>query len=90
MSLLKLECVTASYGSSKALFDVNLDVSEGEVMALMGRNGMGKSTTVKTIFRMISTTGQLTFGGQDITRLASHEVARLGIGLVTRGASVFF
>ena len=89
MSLLKLECVTASYGSSKALFDVKLDVSEGEVMALMGRNGMGKSTTVKTIFRMISTTGQLTFGGQDITRLASHEVARLGIGLVPEGRRCF-
>ena len=89
MSLLKLECVTASYGSSKALFDVNLDVSEGEVMALMGRNGMGKSTTVKTIFRMISTTGQLTFGGKDITRLASHEVARLGIGLVPEGRRCF-
>ncbi len=89
MTLLKLENVAASYGSSKALFDVNLAVSEGEVMALMGRNGMGKSTTVKTILRMIQATGQLTFDGRDISKLASHQVARLGVGLVPEGRRCF-
>lgn len=89
MSLLTLENVAASYGSSKALFDVTLDVHEGEVMALMGRNGMGKSTTVKSILRMIPATGRLTFDGQDITRLASHQVARLGVGLVPEGRRCF-
>ena len=64
MSLLTLQNVKASYGSSKALFDVNLTVSEGEVVALMGRNGMGKSTTVKTICRMIPASGKLIFDGQ--------------------------
>jgi branched-chain amino acid transport system ATP-binding protein len=89
MSLLSLQNVTASYGSSKALFDVNLDVSEGEVIALMGRNGMGKSTTVKSICRMIPASGQITFDGHDLSRLASHQAARLGIGLVPEGRRCF-
>jgi len=89
MSLLKLQNVKASYGSSKALFDVNLNVSEGEVVALMGRNGMGKSTTVKTICRMILASGQLSFDGHDLSRLASYQVARLGIGLVPEGRRCF-
>ena len=89
MSLLTLQNVKASYGSSKALFDVNLDVSEGEVVALMGRNGMGKSTTVKAICRMIPASGQLIFDGQDLNRLASHQAARLGIGLVPEGRRCF-
>ena len=89
MSLLTLQNVKASYGSSEALFDINLSVSEGEVVALMGRNGMGKSTTVKTICRMIPTSGQLTFDGQDLSRLASHQAARLGIGLVPEGRRCF-
>ena len=54
MTLLLLENVTASYGKAQALFDVNLNLKEGELMALMGRNGMGKSTTVKVIMRMLS------------------------------------
>ena len=89
MSLLTLKNVKASYGSSKALFDVNLNVSEGEVVALMGRNGMGKSTTVKTICRMIPASGQLIFDGQDLSSLASHQAARLGIGLVPEGRRCF-
>lgn len=89
MSLLSLQNVTASYGSSKALFDVNLDVTEGEVIALMGRNGMGKSTTVKSICRMIPASGQITFDGHDLSRLASHQAARLGIGLVPEGRRCF-
>ena len=89
MSLLTLQNVKASYGSSKTLFDVNLNVSEGEVVALMGRNGMGKSTTVKTICRMIPASGQLIFDGQDLSSLASHQAARLGIGLVPEGRRCF-
>jgi branched-chain amino acid transport system ATP-binding protein len=89
MSLLTLQNVKASYGSSKALFDVNLTVSEGEVVALMGRNGMGKSTTVKTICRMIPASGKLIFDGQDRSSLGSHQAARLGIGLVPEGRRCF-
>jgi branched-chain amino acid transport system ATP-binding protein len=89
MTLLQLQSVTASYGASQALFGVDLEVAEGEVMALMGRNGMGKSTTVKTICRMLPATGTLRFAGQDLTRLKSHQAGRLGIGLVPEGRRCF-
>ena len=89
MSLLSLESVTASYGVSQALFGVTLDVDEGEVVALMGRNGMGKSTTVKAICRMLPAQGALQFDGQDLTRLPSHRAAQLGIGLVPEGRRCF-
>ncbi len=89
MSLLTLSGVTASYGASQALFGVDLHIGEGEVLALLGRNGMGKSTTVKCICRMLPATGNLTFDGQDLTRLASHQAARLGLGLVPEGRRCF-
>ena len=68
---------------------MSLALGEGDVLALMGRNGMGKSTTVKTILGMIPAKGQIMFDGQDLTRLASHQVARLGIGLVPEGRRCF-
>ncbi|MEP5762163.1 MAG: ABC transporter ATP-binding protein [Litoreibacter sp.] len=89
MNLLTLEKMTASYGSSQALFGVDLAMAEGEVTALMGRNGMGKSTTVKAICRMIASQGKLVFDGHDLHRLPSHKVARLGVGLVPEGRRCF-
>ena len=89
MSLLTLSQVSASYGVSQALFGVSLKLSEGEVMALMGRNGMGKSTTVKCICRMLPAQGQIVFDGHDLARLPSHRAARLGIGLVPEGRRCF-
>lgn len=89
MMLLHLQSVTASYGASQALFGVDLEISEGEVMALMGRNGMGKSTTVKTICRMLPAKGVLQFAGHDLTQLKSHHAGRLGIGLVPEGRRCF-
>lgn len=89
MTLLSLSDVTASYGTSQALFGVDLSIGEGEVMALMGRNGMGKSTTVKCICRMLSAQGQASFRGQDLFRLSSHKAARLGLGLVPEGRRCF-
>jgi branched-chain amino acid transport system ATP-binding protein len=89
MSLLRAENLTATYGASQALFGVDLDVAEGEVVALMGRNGMGKTTTVKAICRMIASDGRLSFGGHDLHALPSHRVARLGIGLVPEGRRCF-
>ena len=89
MTLLALENLTASYGSSQALFGVDLTMAEGEVTALMGRNGMGKSTTVKAICRMIASQGKLALDGHDLHRLPSHKVARLGVGLVPEGRRCF-
>ncbi|MEM7290456.1 MAG: ABC transporter ATP-binding protein [Pseudomonadota bacterium] len=89
MTLLSLSDVCASYGSSQALFGVSLTVKEGEVLALMGRNGMGKSTTVRCICRMMPATGQISFASADLMRLASHQAARLGIGLVPEGRRCF-
>ncbi len=89
MSLLTLSGVTASYGASQALFGVDLQVGEGEVLALLGRNGMGKSTTVKCICRMLPASGTLTFDGSDLSRLPSHRAARLGLGLVPEGRRCF-
>ena len=89
MSFLSLDRLTASYGVSQALFGVDLTIAEGEVVALMGRNGMGKSTTVKAICRMIRSEGGLTFSGKDLHRLPSHKVARLGVGLVPEGRRCF-
>ncbi|MEO0327306.1 MAG: ABC transporter ATP-binding protein [Pseudomonadota bacterium] len=89
MSLLELEHVSVSYGQSPALFDVNLRLAEGEVLALLGRNGMGKSTTIKCICRMLSAKGSLKFHGKDISRLPSHRVGQMGIGLVPEGRRCF-
>ncbi|UWQ93813.1 ABC transporter ATP-binding protein (plasmid) [Aliisedimentitalea scapharcae] len=90
MSLLKLTNVSAFYGPSQALFDVSLDIAPGEVLALMGRNGMGKTTTVKVICQMLKARGgAVNFDGTDLTHLPSHRVARLGVGLVPEGRRCF-
>ncbi|NRB00543.1 MAG: ABC transporter ATP-binding protein [Rhodobacteraceae bacterium] len=89
MTLLAISDVTAHYGASQALFGVDLTVAEGEVVALMGRNGMGKSTTVRAICRMVTCSGSMTFAGRDLNGLSSHQVARLGIGLVPEGRRAF-
>ena len=73
MSLLSLRNIEASYGVSQALFGVDLELAEGSVMALMGRNGMGKSTTVKVICRMLAARGEIRFDGRDISCLPSHR-----------------
>ncbi|MCK0126564.1 ABC transporter ATP-binding protein [Gelidibacter sp. F2691] len=90
MSLLTLSEISAFYGSSQALFNVSLSVDAGQVVALMGRNGMGKTTTVKTIFRMIPTaSGEVTFDGHDLRQMPSHKAAKLGLGLVPEGRRCF-
>jgi len=89
MSLLHVENLTARYGASQALFGVNFTLAEGEVLALMGRNGMGKTTTVKAICRMIPSAGRLDFAGHDLHRLPSFRAARLGLGLVPEGRRCF-
>ncbi|MCA0930327.1 ABC transporter ATP-binding protein [Ruegeria profundi] len=89
MTLLRIENLTATYGVSQALFGVDLEMSEGRVTALMGRNGMGKTTTVKAICRMIRSEGTLKLDGKDLHALPSHKVARQGVGLVPEGRRCF-
>ncbi|MFK7901919.1 MAG: ABC transporter ATP-binding protein [Nitratireductor sp.] len=89
-TLLKLSNVTAFYGVSQALFDVNLSIKKGQVVALMGRNGMGKTTTVHTLCSLLpSAGGTISFKGQDIKNFASHSIAQLGVGLVPEGRRCF-
>lgn len=90
MSLLTVRGLEAAYGPSQALFGVDLAIAEGEVLALMGRNGMGKSTTIKVICGMLAASdGEVQLAGQDLRRLPSHRIARLGIGLVPEGRRCF-
>ena len=89
MGLLSLSSLKAYYGESQALFDVNLEVNESEIVALMGRNGTGKSTTVKSIFQMIPTKGELLFSGKNLSKLKSFQISRLGAGLVPEGRRIF-
>ena len=90
MSLLSLDRVMAFYGPVQALYGVSLEVAEGEVLALMGRNGMGKTTTIRTICRMMPMAGgTLRFAGADLARVPSHRAAQRGIGLVPEGRRCF-
>ncbi|PLY15970.1 MAG: ABC transporter ATP-binding protein [Sedimenticola sp.] len=88
--MLELRGVEACYGSSQALFGVNLGIEQGEVVTLLGRNGMGKTTTVRSIMGLVEVTkGEVLFEGQKIQSLPSYAVARLGIGLVPEGRQIF-
>src|SRR5438093_5363707 len=88
--MLSLSCVEALYGSSQVLFDVNLEVRDGEVVTLLGRNGMGKTTTVSTIMGLVPVQrGNVTFAGQAIGSWPTYRVARAGLALVPEGRQVF-
>ena len=89
-ALLSVEGLQASYGHAQALFDVTFDVQRGEVVTLLGRNGMGRSTTIKCLFGLLpAKAGTITFQGKRTERLASYKVARLGLALVPEGRQVF-
>lgn len=90
MSLLSLKGLEAFYGASQALFGVELDVKEGEVVALMGRNGMGKTTTINSILGLVRPrAGSINFAGKQIAGMQPHRIARLGLGLVPEGRRCF-
>lgn len=89
-TLLTVQNVHASYGSSQALHGVNLRLNEGEVLTLLGRNGMGKSTLLKCIMGLLPVRrGSISFLGKATQKLAAFEVARLGIGYVPEGRQIF-
>ncbi|WP_426792736.1 ABC transporter ATP-binding protein [Achromobacter xylosoxidans] len=88
--MLQVAQLQAGYGASKVLFGVDMDIAPRQVVSLIGRNGMGKTTTVKTLMGMLPAQGgQVLLDGQPITGLAPHRIARLGIGLVPEGRRVF-
>ena len=88
--MLQIEAVDTFYGKAHILFDVTLDVRAGEVVVLLGRNGAGKSTTLKSIIGMVPLQrGWIRFDGSDITRLKPHEIARLGLGYVPEERRIF-
>ena len=90
MTLLQISAIETFYGPSQALFGVDLDVGEGEVVTLMGRNGMGKTTTIRSICGMTpARVGRIAFAGTDLAGLPSYRIARLGIGLVPEGRRCF-
>ena len=87
--LLQVQGLNAWYGAAQILFDVSLQVGRGEVVALMGRNGAGKSTTLKALMGMVARRGGVQFLGQDIARREPHDIARLGLGYVPEERRIF-
>ena len=88
--LLLAERLEAYYGAAQALFGVSLRIGEGEAVALAGRNGMGKTTTIRAILGLTPpAAGRVTFRGRSLLGLRPHRIARLGLGLVPEGRQVF-
>jgi branched-chain amino acid transport system ATP-binding protein len=88
--MLSVRNLTGGYGDSQILFDVSFDIKAGDVVTLLGRNGMGKTTTVKTLFGLlVATGGTVTFDGQDMTGAPAHRIAKAGLGLVPEGRQIF-
>ncbi|MBC7804450.1 MAG: ABC transporter ATP-binding protein [Candidatus Parcubacteria bacterium] len=88
--LLRVEGLETAYGQSQVLFGVSLDIAEGQVATLLGRNGMGKTTTVRSIMGMTPPRGgSVRFGGDSLSGLPSYRIAQAGIGLVPEGRQIF-
>ena len=87
---LKVSDLNSHYGPAHILFDIGLEVGAGEVVALLGRNGAGQSTTFRSIVGLVAQrTGQIMFEGQDISRAPTHEIAQLGLGYVPEERRIF-
>lgn len=88
--MLELKNLSARYGESEVLHGVNLRVPEGKIVALVGRNGVGKTTTLKSIMGLMNTpAGSIRLAGREISALPPYERARLGIGYVPQGRDIF-
>jgi branched-chain amino acid transport system ATP-binding protein len=89
-NILEVDNLNAWYGAAQVLFGLTLRVGRGEAVALMGRNGAGKSTTIKAVMALMAwRSGTVRFCGRDISRLRSYEIARLGVGYVPEDRRVF-
>ena len=88
--ILQVDGLKAWYGAAQILFDLSFEIGRGEVVALMGRNGAGKSTTMKTLMALIARrAGTVRFLGEDISRLKAFEIARRGLGFVPEDRRIF-
>ncbi len=88
--MLEIRGLNVAYGESQVLWDVSLDVSPGDVVCLMGRNGVGKTTLLKTVMGLLpARSGQILFDGKDLGRLRPEERAACGIGYVPQGREIF-
>src|SRR5207244_5743306 len=89
-AMLEVEGLSAWYGAAHILFDLSFHVGRGEVVALMGRNGAGKSTTIRALMGLIARrSGTVRFCGEDISKLRSFEIARRGLGFVPEDRRIF-
>lgn len=88
--MLELTGVNSFYGKAHVLNDLSLAVARGKVVALLGRNGAGKSTTLKSVMQLVRpASGRIEFGGRDIGRLSPHRIAKLGVGYVPEERRIF-
>ena len=88
--MLKLKDYNVAYGQSRVINDMNLEIGEGEIVALVGRNGMGKTTLLKSLIGMVpQESGQILLDGEDISAQQSHERVASGIGFVPQGRMIF-
>lgn len=87
--MLEVKQLSAHYGTSQALFDVTLRVEAGQVVTLLGRNGMGKTTTIHSIMGLVKCGGEVSFDGHRLNGMPAHRIANLGLGLVPEGRQIF-
>ena len=88
--MLEIRNLSAAYGQSQVLFDISFSIVRGQVVTLLGRNGMGKTTTVRALCGLLPALGgTITFAGAPINRLPPHRIVRLGLGLVPEGRHIF-
>src|SRR3954465_8566364 len=89
-TLLDVDGIETCYGLSQVLFGLSLSIKPGEMVSLMGRNGMGKTTTIRSIMGLTpARAGSIRFAGTEVRELPSYRIAKLGIGLVPEGRQIF-
>ncbi|WP_439371663.1 ABC transporter ATP-binding protein [Bradyrhizobium sp. PMVTL-01] len=89
-TLLEVDGIETCYGLSQVLFGLSLSISSGEMVSLMGRNGMGKTTTIRSIMGLTpARSGAIRFAGAEVRQLPSYRIAKLGVGLVPEGRQIF-
>ncbi|MDY3790968.1 MAG: ATP-binding cassette domain-containing protein, partial [Oscillospiraceae bacterium] len=88
--MLELKNIDSYYGESRVIEDLSFNVPKGKIVGFIGRNGVGKSTTLKSIMGIVKTpSGQVIFNGEDITKKPVYERVKLGIGYVPQGRDIF-